>query len=247
MARRDVESRYRGALLGRVWMFLSPLLMLLVYTFVFGHVLKSRWGSDQDTASFALALFSGLLLNGILGDCLSRAASVVHGHANYVKKLVFPLEVLPLSLLLSSLVNALFGYLILMMLMPLLGHPLTWGVLLLPFFILPFLLCVGGLSYVIAALGAYFRDVNQIVQFFLVLTLFLSPVLYPLTALPEDVRPYLALNPLTIPVEMIRSVLFGTPMPASMQVIAYFAASCLVALLGLGMFLRVKDGFADVL
>ncbi|MCY1479108.1 ABC-2 type transporter [compost metagenome] len=245
--RRDVAARYQGTLLGGFWVLLAPFLLLMVYTFVFGHVLKSRWGSDQDTASFALTLYSGLLLNGILADSLSRAATVIHGHGNYVKKLVFPLEILPLALVLSALVNAIIGFLILALLLPLLGHVPSWKILLVPLMLLPMLLCASGLAWFFAALGAYFRDISQFIQLLLVLILFISPVLYPLSALPENLRAYLALNPLTIPLEMIRHAFFGTPMPSTGQVMAYLGASSLASLLGLLWFQRMKDGFADVL
>lgn len=247
LTRREIGSRYRGTLLGSLWVFLAPFLMLLVYTFVFGHILKSRWGADQSTTAFALTLFSGLLLNSLLGDCLGRAASIIHSHSNYVKKLVFPLEALPLSLVLAALVNALIGYLILLLAMLLLGVTPGWSALLLPLVLLPFVLCVVGLSCAIAALGAYFRDVGQVVQFLLVLLLFLSPVLYPMTSLPAEVRQLLLLNPLTIPVEMVRGVLFGTTLPPESQILSYSAVSIVVAVLGMSLFLRVKSGFADVL
>lgn len=247
LARRELESRYRGTFLGTVWVVVAPLLMLAVYTFVFGHILKSRWGGDQDTTSFALTLFSGLLLNGFLGECLGRAASIMHSHSSYVKKMVFPLEVIPLSVITAALANALIGYCILVLAMLLLGHAPGWATLWLPFALLPFLVCVGGLACLIAALGAYFRDVGQLVQFVLILALFLSPVLYPLSSLPEAARDYLALNPLTIPVEMVRALLFDAPMPTPTQIAGYCLAAILTALAGGWLFQRVKSGFADVL
>jgi len=247
LSRRELHSRYRGTLLGKFWVVLSPFLMLAVYTFVFGHILKSRWGAEQGTASFSLTLFAGLLLNTFMGDCLGRASGVMHGHTNYVKKLVFPLEVIPLSVVIAGLTNALVGYLILLVAMLLLGAAPGWQVLLLPLALLPFLICVTGLSCLVAALGAYFRDTQQIMQYLLVLMLFLSPVLYPLSALPEAARDFLVLNPLTIPVETVRALLFGTPCPTMTELLGYFGASALCFVLGFGLFQRVKSGFADVL
>ncbi|MCP1647389.1 lipopolysaccharide transport system permease protein [Pseudomonas nitroreducens] len=247
LARRELDSRYRGTLLGRLWVVLSPFLMLAVYTFVFGHILKSRWGTDQSTASFSLTLFSGLLLNTLMGECLGRAAGVIHDHGNYVKKLVFPLEIIPLSLVVAGLTNVLVGYLILLLAMFLLGHTPGWIALLLPLVLLPFLLCIIGLTCLIAALGAYFRDTQQLVQFALVLALFLSPVLYPLASLPEGARAFLSLNPLTIPVQAVRGLLFDAPLPSMIELAVYCAASLVIAIGGLWLFLRVKSGFIDVL
>ncbi|KRV81734.1 ABC transporter permease [Pseudomonas citronellolis] len=247
LTRREILARYQGALFGRLWLLLSPFLLLAVYTFVFGQVLKSRWGAEQSTASFALTLFAGLLLHGMLADSLSRAVTVMHNHRNQVKKLVFPLELLPLSLALSALSNAVIGFLVLLLLMPWLGQPLGWSILYLPLVLLPFVLCVCGLSWIIAVFGAYFRDTSQFIQFLLVLLLFLSPVFYPVSALPEALRPYLLLNPLSVPVEAVRACLFGMPMPPMGVQLAYAVIACLLAVLGWLWFRRMKDGFADVL
>lgn len=247
LARRELDSRYRGTLLGRLWVLLSPFLMLAVYTFVFGHILKSRWGAEQSTASFSLTLFSGLLLNTLLGECLGRAAGVIHGHGNYVKKLIFPLEIIPLSVVTAGLVNVLVGYLILLVAMLLMGHAPGWSALLLPLALVPFLFCIVGLTCLIAALGAYFRDTQQLVQFALVLALFLSPVLYPLASLPEGARAFLVLNPLTIPVQTVRGLLFEAPMPSLLEQAGYCVAAMMSAVAGIWLFLRVKSGFVDVL
>lgn len=140
MTRREVELRYRDAMLGRIWIIVSPFLLLLIYTFVFGFVLKSRWGGSQSTLSFALTLFSGLLLNGILAESLSRAPTIIQANANYVKKLVFPLEILPLTPLLAAFFNAMLGYLVLCIFLLFSGVEPGWQLVLLPLALLPFLL-----------------------------------------------------------------------------------------------------------
>ncbi len=147
MTRREVELRYRDAMLGRIWIIVSPFLLLLIYTFVFGFVLKSRWGGSQSTLSFALTLFSGLLLNGILAESLSRAPTIIQANANYVKKLVFPLEILPLTPLLAAFFNAMLGYLVLCIFLLFSGVEPGWQLVLLPLALLPFLLCVTGLAW----------------------------------------------------------------------------------------------------
>jgi lipopolysaccharide transport system permease protein len=247
MTRREVESRYRDSMLGRIWIIASPLLLLLIYTFVFGMVLKSRWGSDQDTFSFALTLFAGLLLNGILAEGLSRAPTIIQGNANYVKKLVFPLEILPVTPVLAAFVNAALGYLVLCGFLLARGEALGWQPALLPLMLIPFLLCVIGLAWFLAGLGVYVRDIGQFVQLFLVLLLFISPVFYPLSSLPPPVQPYLYFNPLTVPVEMVRAALFDSPLPPPGVIGSYCGVSVLVFLSGLAWFRRVQDGFADVL
>ncbi len=247
MTRREVESRYRDAVMGRIWIIVSPVLLLLIYTFVFGVVLKSRWGSDQDTFSFALTLFAGLLLNGILAEGLSRAPGIVPGNVNLVKKLVFPLEILPVTPILAAFINSALGYLVLIVFLVIKGVAPGWPVILLPLMLLPFLLCVTGLAWFLSGLGVYVRDTGQFVQFLLILLLFISPVFYPLSSLPPAVQPYLYMNPLTVPVEMVRAVLFDSPLPEFGVIALYCAVSTLVFLLGLAWFRRVQEGFADVL
>lgn len=156
MTRREVELRYRDAMLGRIWIIVSPFLLLLIYTFVFGFVLKSRWGGSQSTLSFALTLFSGLLLNGILAESLSRAPTIIQANANYVKKLVFPLEILPLTPLLAAFFNAMLGYLVLCIFLLFSGVEPGWQLVLLPLALLPFLLCVTGLAWFSRGSGSMF-------------------------------------------------------------------------------------------
>lgn len=247
LTRREVEARYQGAMLGRLWMILSPFLLLMVYTFVFGYVLKARWGSNQDTFSFAMTLYSGLLLNSIFAESLGRAPTIIQSNTNYVKKLVFPLEILPVSLVLAALVNALLGYVILCIFLVTLGDGISWPVLALPLILVPFVLCVTGLSWFIAGLGVYFRDIGQFIQFVLVLALFMSPIFYPLSVLPDSVQIFLYLNPLTVPVEMVRYVFFQAEMPSVLSVAIYCLAAVFVFLTGYAWFRRVQDGFADVL
>lgn len=247
LTRREVEARYRESMLGRLWIIASPILLLLIYTFVFGVVLKSRWGSDQDTYSFALTLFAGLLLNGILSEGLSRAPGIISANVNYVKKLVFPLEILPVTPVLAAFVNAVLGYLMLIGFLMAKGSVPGWSVLLLPLLLVPFLLCVTGLAWFLAGLGVYVRDIGQFVQFFLILLLFISPVFYPLSSLPSSVQPYLYLNPLTIPVEVVRAVLFGSKVPGVGVMAFYCLMSALAFASGFAWFRRVQDGFADVL
>lgn len=247
MTRREVESRYRESLIGRLWIILSPLLLLMIYTFVFGVVLKARWGSEQDTFSFALTLFSGLLLNGILAEGLSKAPGIIQSHSNYVKRVVFPLDVLPVTPVLAAAFNALLAFLVLCTVLAFAGTPPGWQALLFPLVLLPFLLLVVGLAWILAGLGVYFRDITQLVQFLLILMLFISPVFYPVSALPVAAQAWLYLNPLSVPVELTRSLLFGAPPPELLVVLSYCAASILVFWSGLVWFLRVQEGFADVL
>ncbi len=246
--RREVEGRYRGSVMGVVWMFLNPLLMLAVYTFVFSVVFKARWSTGSDSKTeFALVLFAGLMVFNIFSDCVTRAPSLILSNPNYVKKVIFPLETLPVVQLLAALFHGvvslgvwLLAYLIFF------GLPhLT--ILYTPLVIIPYGLFVLGLSWWLAALGVYFRDVSQLVGIVTTITLFLSPIFYPPTALPEGYRLVLYLNPLTPVVEQLRDVLyFGNP-PSLAILVSFWVGSLAVAWSGFAWFQKTRRGFADVI
>jgi len=248
LARREVIGRYRGSVLGILWSFFNPVFMLLVYTFVFSVVLKARWnvGSDSKT-EFALVLFAGLIIFNLFADCINRAPGLILANVNYVKKVVFPLEILPWVALGSTMFHALISlgvwliaYLILF------GVPHI-TVLLLPLVILPFLLFVMGLTWALASLGVYLRDVSQFIGVVTTTLMFLSPIFYPISALPEDYRHLLLLNPLTPIIEQAREVLFWGRVPDMTLLLAYLLAASFIAWLGFVWFQKTRRGFADVL
>lgn len=248
LAKRDLSARYRGSLFGFIWAFITPVLMLVVYTFVFSVVFKARWdvGSDSKT-EFALVLFIGLIIFNIFSECLNQAPNLIINNSNYVKKVVFPLEILPWVNLLVSLVNAsislavwLLAYLIFF------GLPSPTA-LLAPIVLLPFVLFVMGLSWFVSSVGVFVRDVAQIVAILVTVTMFMSPIFYPLTALPEEYRIFVALNPLALVVEQTRQVLFfGHTINWPLYVIE-LAAGAGIAWLGFAWFQKTRRGFADVL
>ncbi len=246
--RREIEGRYRGSIMGVVWMFLNPLLMLAVYTFVFSVVFKARWdtGSDSKT-EFALLLFAGLMVFNLFSECVTRAPGLVLSNPNYVKKVIFPLETLPFVQLLAALFHGLVSLLVW-----LLAYLIFFGiphatVLYVPLIVAPFGLFVLGISWWLASLGVYLRDVSQLVGIVTTITLFLSPIFYPPSALPEGYRALLYFNPLTPVVEQMRDVLyFGLP-PSFILLAASWGGALLVAWLGFAWFQKTRRGFADVL
>lgn len=247
-AKREVLGRYRGSVLGLLWSFFNPVLMLVVYTFVFGVVFKARWnGGTESKTEFALVLFAGLMMFNLFSECINRAPGLIISNVNYVKKVVFPLEILPFVALLSALFHGaislgvwLIAYLVLF------GMPHT-TVLYLPLIVLPLMFFIMGLSWALASLGVYLRDVGQIIGVITTVLLFLSPIFFPATALPEVYRYLLYINPLTPVIEQTRAVLFfGTPPDFSMQII-YWAATFIIAWLGFAWFQKTRKGFADVL
>jgi len=247
MVRRDISIRYRGSFIGIAWSLIIPLLMLVVYTAVFGGIFKARWGGDGSTTQFALQLFCGLTLHGLLGDCLSRAPAKVLEHANYVKKVVFPLEILPVIVVSSSLFHALLSIVILLLAVVFVGDGLHWPALCLPLVLLPFLLLCLGVSWFLAATTVYVRDLVHVTSLLSTLLLFLSPIFYPIEMIPTMFRGVMMFNPLTIPVEQLRSVLISGHWPNWGLLGLYTGVSMLLAWLGYAWFQKARKGFADVL
>ncbi|MCC6134675.1 MAG: ABC transporter permease [Candidatus Contendobacter sp.] len=249
LLRRDFAERYRGSYLGLLWSLLLPLMSLLVFTFFFGVIFKIRWaGLGNDSLSdLALILFVGITLYNFFAECLSRAPGLILAHQNYVKNVIFPLEILPVVMVASALLTLIVTLLIIVVLQATMGQGLTWTILLLPVVIAPLALFVLGLSWFLAALGVYIRDIQQLIVPVVQFMMFLSPVFYPVSALPESIRPWLNINPLALVIEQTRGiVLFGRPLDWTAYLMC-LGAGLATALLGAYWFARTRKGFADVL
>ena len=246
---REISGRYRGSLLGSVWSLLTPLLLLGVYTLVFGVVAPTRWpgAEEQGIGMFALRLLAGMVVHGLLAEALSRAPTLVTAQPNYVTKVVFPLETLAWVNLLTALFHTAMALVVLVVLNGLLGTGVAWTLLALPVIFLPYALMLMGLIWLIAAFGVYLRDLTQLIGPLVMITMFLGPVFYPRSAMPAAAQPWLVLNPITVPVEQVRRVVFESQWP-QWDVLAQYALVALAAyLLGLWVFAKLKKGFADVL
>ncbi|MEO8732133.1 MAG: ABC transporter permease [Rhodoferax sp.] len=247
-AKREVLGRYRGSSMGLLWSFFNPVFMLAVYTFVFSEVFKARWNTGSESKTeFALVLFAGLMVFNLFADCINRAPGLILSNVNYVKKVVFPLEILPVVALLSALFHSaislgvwLLAYLVFF------GLPHTTA-LYLPLIVLPFALFIMGLSWTLASLGVYLRDVSQFIGILTTVLMFLSPIFYPATALPESYRHLLYLNPLTPVIEQTRAVLYFGQTPDFAMIAIYWVATSAIAWLGFAWFQKTRKGFADVL
>lgn len=250
LTKREVLGRYRGSVLGLVWSMVTPLMMLGIYTFVFGMVFQSRWVSGDGAASpgeFSVILFVGLILFQLLADTVTRAPSLMLSNASYVKKVVFPLEILVPVTLGTALFHALVSLIILLPFVYLVfgGIPIT--TVLLPVVVLPLIIMVLGLSWFLASIGVYLRDIGQFVGTAVTALLFLAPIFFPLTALPIWLQPWLKFNPLSLPVNQAREVLiFGNP-PNFVDLGIYTIVAGIVCVLGLLWFQKTRKGFADVL
>ena len=244
---RDVVSRYRGSLVGILWSLLLPCIMLGVYVFVFGYVFAPARAMGQAiTPDFTLSLFTGMLLHGLVAECLARAPSAILAQPSYVKKVVFPIELLPLTIVGTAVVQFLMGSgVLLVALAATQGLPLT--AILWPLTWLPLVALAAGLSFALSALTVYLRDLAQITGFIATVLLFLSPVFYPLSSVSADLRHWMLINPLTIPIEAARDLLIQGRLPDWITLGWHSMAS--LAALGVGwwIFQRTRRGFSDVI
>lgn len=248
MIRREVAGRYRGSFLGLFWSLFNPIFMLAIYTFVFSVVFKARWNAGSDSKTeFALMLFAGLMVFNLFAECINRAPNLIVFNVNYVKKVVFPLEILPWVSLGAALFHFLVSLGVWLAACLLLFGGLQGTVLLLPLILLPLLLFVQGIAWMLASLGVYLRDVGQVVGVITSVLMFLSPIFYPLSALPEEYRGLLDANPLTPAVEGARAVLFLGELPDVAQLALYYLCAMLICWLGFAWFQKTRKGFSDVL
>jgi len=246
---REVAARYRGSVMGVLWSLVTPILMLGIYTFVFSYVFKARWAvqtSDGTILNFALMLFSGLLIHGMIADILVRSPRLILDNVNFVKKVVFPLEILSWIVLLSTLFNFIIGFMLLLgfVYWELQHIPVT--ILWLPVILLPFLFMLMGISWLLASLGVYIRDIQQISGTLATFLLFLSPVFYSVTILPESLRMLIYLNPVSFVVEAFRNIIIFGLTPDLKGLLAYSMVSLAVAFFGFIVFQKMRRGFADV-
>ncbi len=249
MLKRDIQQRYRGSQLGFLWAFVYPILMLLVYTFVFGFVMKAKWGiAGQDNLDFGLILFAGLLCHSLLAEVLIGAVGLITGNSQYVKKVVFPLEILSLVSLANALFHMLLGLCILLAIYLLTGNTLHWTIVLAPVVLAPFIIFLLGASWFISVLGVYVRDLGQVMGVFMTVLLFMGPIVYPFSLIPEFMQPYVYwLNPLTVIVEQFRAVVLFGQMPNWHDLGIYTVFACLMLFAGQWFFKRTREGFADVI
>jgi lipopolysaccharide transport system permease protein len=245
LAKREFTGRYRGSFGGIAWSFVQPLFLLAVYTVAFGVILRARWGFQGGPGDYALMVFAGLIVFNAYAECLTRAPQLVSANPNFVKRIVFPLELLPWVLAITIAVHALLAVAVWLA-----GYVLLRGlppatVLLAPIVLLCFAPMLLGTGWLLAALGVAVRDVGQLAALASQALLFLTPVFYPIDAAPSAIRTLLAWNPLTLVVEALRDVLYRGVAPAWGPLAVYVVLTSLFAWAALAFFRRLRHGFAD--
>jgi len=249
MIRREIAARYRGSVIGLAWSFINPLLMLMVYTFVFSVVFKARWGigGNESKADFAIILFTGMIVFGLFAEVVNRAPIQIVSNANYVKKVVFPLEILSWVTLGSVLFHSLVSLAVLLLAQLVIHLTLPWTVIFFPLVLLPLIFASLGVAWFLAALGVYVRDIGQITTVFTTMLMFVSTVFYPLSALPQSYQAWLRLNPLVLIITESRKVLIFGGLPDWPWLGLALLMGLLMAFTGFWWFQKARKGFADVL
>ena len=249
LTKREVLTRYRGSALGLLWSLLTPLFMLGVFTFIFGSVFKVHWGPSTDLpkTELALMLFSGLVVFNLFSESVLQAPTSVSRNASYVKKIVFPLELLPVVYVCAALFHAGISLLVLLAGRLIILGDIPVTALLLPIVLLPMLLTTIGVCWFLAAVGVFLHDVGQTIGLLVTALMFLSPIFYPLSALPAGAAAVIGLNPMSRPIEDVRSVLLLGTGPDWNTFAVSLVFGLTIAWAGLASFDKTRKGFADVI
>jgi lipopolysaccharide transport system permease protein len=222
--------------------------MLLVYTLVFGVVFGARWGFEgEGKLDFALVLFAGLIVFNVIAECMTRAPALIIGQSQYVKRVRFPLEILPVTVLFSAIFHAFVSLLILVLALGLFRGVLHWTVVLVPLVLAPLLFLCLGIGWLLSSLGVFFRDISHVMGIATLAVMFLSPIFYPVSMIPEWLQPFYVLNPLTLIIENTRAVVIWGNLPDWNNLLVGILSTSLAALFGYAWFQRTRGGFADVL
>ncbi|NEN84307.1 ABC transporter permease [Paenibacillus elgii] len=246
---RDIVARYRGSYLGLVWTLVQPLVMLVVYSFVFSVIFKVKWGNAEGVSKldFAMVTFAGLIIFQIFSEPMYRSTAILSANSNYVKKVVFPLEILPTSAVFSGIILNMFSMIILIATLFFYQYPVGWNLLLIPVLILPLTLFTLGFSYIVTTLGVFFKDLGQAMGIIMNILFYISPVFYPVTAVPKEFQIYMNLNPLTFFVESFRAITIYNTQPNWMNYIVMLIISLFLFFLGSTLFNKSKETFSDVI
>ncbi len=242
MARREIDGRYRGSLIGLAWSFITPFVMLMVYTFVFSVVFNARWGlgADESRYDFAIMLFAGMIVFGLFSEIVNRSPALVTSNGNYVKKVVFPLEILPWAAFGSAFFHTIISLIVLLLAQLLINFTLPWTIIFFPLVLLPLIFLSMGISWFLAALGVYVRDIGQVTGLLTTLLMFVSAVFFPVSSLPKEYQIWLMINPLVLIITESRKSLILGELPDWTAMLIALLASFVIAFAGFWWFQIVR-------
>lgn len=247
LTKRELASRYRGSVLGIFWALLTPFVMIAVFTIIFAGIFKARFGQNSSHWDYALYLFCGLLPWNAFQESLQLSSNTIVAHANLVKRVVFPLETLPVSLSLAAALNQMFGTVALVIAAILLRREMHATIVFLPLLLIPQLIATFGAAWLLASLGVFVRDIAQGITLFLMAWMYLTPIIYPETLVPERYRPLISLNPFSALIRNYRRIILDGSLP-DWRGLAYFSVFAIGSFLfGYWWFARTRKNFADVI
>lgn len=247
LTKREIAKRYRGSVLGLVWAMAYPILILAIYTFVFRVIFKVKWDQADSNVEYALVLFTGLLVYNFFSESVGSAPALMQSHVSFVKKVMFPLETLSWVVVGNALFHAAVSLLVLVVGLLVIHQHVPLTIVLLPVIFIPLILLTVGFVWFVASLAVYIKDVGQVVSVTLILLMFVSPILYPMSAVPESIAPYMFLNPLAPILVQAQNVCVFGRMPDWNAWCLVTAITGVLAWLGYLWFQKTRAGFADVL
>jgi lipopolysaccharide transport system permease protein len=247
LARRELVARYKGSLLGILWAIVTPVVMIAIFTFIFAGIFNARFGPQGNTLDYALYLFCGLLPWTMFQETLQGSSTTIVTHANLVKRVVFPLETLPVAQALSALANQMFGLFALIVAGVIVQHQLHLTIIWLPALLIPQLIFTLGAAWLVASLGVFLRDIAQGITLVLMAWMYLTPIIYPESIVPERYRPFINANPFTSLVRSYRRI-FLEGLPPDWASLLYFTILAVILFVfGYWWFAKSRRNFADVI
>jgi len=244
----DVTARYKGSMLGFLWAFATPAIMLAAYTLVFSYIIGAKWPDTGGShLGFAINIFCGLILHSFIAEILTRSPGLIPQNANYVKRIIFPLELLPGIVTTTALINMMIALVVFLSLLVMATNHVSASILATPIILIPVLFFGLGISFLLSGLGCYLRDIQQIAPSISSLLLFLSPIFYPTEILSEIWQKIFYINPLTLPIEQLRGALLLDTLPSWRALSAQIIFNGLFLALSIALYKRLKKGFSDVL
>jgi lipopolysaccharide transport system permease protein len=249
MIKREISTKYKGSFFGILWSLLTPLLLLVVYTICFSYIFKTRWGvvGGEPQSSYSLILFVGLIVHAFFSEIFTRSPSLILGYAHIIKKTPFPIDILGWVTIGVALFQVFISTLVLLAINIFIYHQCSWTILMFPFILLPFSAFLLGICWFLSSIGVYVRDLGQFINLLMTVLMFLSPVFFPLSAIPEPYRTLALVNPLTLIIEESRNSLLYATLPNIKSLVIYFVMGLCIMKLGHYFLIRMKKGFCDVM
>lgn len=250
LTKRDFQQRYKGSVLGVIWALLSPLLMLAVYTFIFVAIFKLKWGGLENNTSrmlYTLMIFAGLIPFQIFSESVNRSVSILNQSANYIKKVVIPVEILPASIVLSTALNSFFSVFLLSLGKIFFIDTPNWTLMFIPIIMIPVTLLSLGISLLVSALGVYLKDLVYVVGLIVNILFYMSPIFYSMDKIPESFRVFIMFNPIAPIIEQFRDVFVNGQMFSLRDYFISILFAAVIFMAGLITFRFLRRGFADVI